>query len=316
MTLRVTFLGTSGAIPTVERNPSAIFVNRKGDQLLLDCAEGTQRQMMQYGTGFSVSHLFVTHCHGDHVLGIPGLIQTWNFNDRTDPLIVHAPHGTQSTIETLVSAGGDRPEYPVRIHQVRAGNVAFAGDDYEVRAFDVDHHTTAVGYALVEDDRKGRFDRQTAEHELGIEPGPKYARLHAGESVELADGRVIDPDQVVGPPRPGRKLVYTGDTEPTDATVDIANDADLLVHDATFTEERADRARKTAHSTARDAARIAALADVDRLALTHISSRYAGDVGGHEREARRELESRGVACEAFVPDDGQTMEIPYPDQEE
>jgi ribonuclease Z len=316
MTLRVTFLGTSGAVPTVERNPPALFVNREGDQLLFDCGEGTQRQMMRFGTGFGVSHLFVTHLHGDHVLGIPGLVQTWDFNDRTEPLAIHAPHGTRSTVEDLVATPDGQPSFPVRIHQVGPGDVALDGEEYAVQAFEVDHRTTAVGYALVEDDRKGRFDRQKAEHELGIDPGPAYSKLHDGESVELEDGRVIEPDQVVGPPRPGRRLVYTGDTLPVDATVEAADDADLLIHDATFTGERADRARKTAHSTAREAAAIAARADASRLALTHVSSRYAGDASGHEREARAELEERGATCEAFVPEDGYTMEVPFPELEE
>ncbi|PSQ19288.1 ribonuclease Z [Halobacteriales archaeon QS_8_69_26] len=311
--MRVTFLGTGGAVPTTERNPSAVFVNREGDQLLFDCGEGTQRQMMRYSTGFAVSHIFVTHVHGDHVLGIPGLTQTWDFNDREEPLAVHAPAGTRSVIERLLSATGESPSYPVRVHQVRPGDVALSREDYEVRAFEVNHRTDAVGYALVEDDRKGRFDRQKAEEELGIEPGPKYSKLHRGESVELDDGRVIEPEQVVGPPRPGRRVVYTGDTRPTESTVTAAEDADLLVHDATFTDERSGRARETAHATAREAGEVAARAGTRRLALTHVSSRYAGDVSGHEREAAAGVADRGGDAEVFVPDDGDTIEVSYPD---
>jgi len=311
MSLRVTFLGTSGAIPTTERNPAALFVSREGDDLLFDCGEGTQRQMMRYGTGFGVDHLFVTHTHGDHVLGIPGLTQTMEFNERERPLAVHVPAGERRTAKRLLSATGDDPAFPVRVNEVRAGDVALDGDEYEVRAFDVDHRTNAVGYALVEDDRKGRFDRERAEHELGIEPGPAYSRLHRGESVELDDGTVVDPDEVVGDPRPGRTLVYTGDTTPVGSTVDVAADADLLVHDATFTSERAERAEATAHSTAAQAGSIAQQAAAKRLALVHVSSRYAGDVSGHEAEAREAFDGR-----AWVPDDGETFEIPFPDAED
>jgi ribonuclease Z len=308
MSLRVTFLGTSGAVPTTERAPSAVHVNREGDQFLLDCGEGTQRQMMRFGTGFSLDHIFVTHVHGDHVLGIPGLVQSLDFNDREAPLAIHGPPGTKSHLQDLVHAAGHRPDFPVRVREVAPGDVALDAADYEIRAVDADHRTTAVGYALVEDDRPGRFDRETAEEELDVPPGPAYGRLHAGESVELDDGRVIEPEQVVGPPRPGRRVVYTGDTRPTEAVAAAADGADLLIHDGTFADSEADRARATGHSTAREAARIAARADARRLALTHISSRYAGDPSRLEREARERFDG-----EAFVAADGQTVDVPFPD---
>ncbi|WP_255169464.1 ribonuclease Z [Natrononativus amylolyticus] len=307
MSLRVTFLGTSGAVPTTERNPSSVFVAREGEELLFDAGEGTQRQMMRFGTGFSVGQLFVTHCHGDHVLGIPGLLQTMDFNDREAPLTIHTPRGTRRQIVGLVNALGNRPSFPVRINEVDGGDVAYRAEEYEVRAFDTDHDTRSAGYALVEDDRKGRFDRERAE-ELGVPVGPTFSRLHAGEPVELADGTVVDPEQVVGEPRPGRVLVYTGDTRPTAATVDVADDPDLLIHDATFADDRVDRAADTAHATARQAARIASEAGATRLALMHLSSRYAGDASAHLEEAR-EVFGEGV----FVPDDGDRLEIPYPD---
>ncbi|WP_121820990.1 ribonuclease Z [Halostella salina] len=307
MSLRVTFLGTSGAVPTTERNPSSLMVNREGDRLLFDAGEGTQRQMMRFGTGFAVSHVFVTHLHGDHVLGLPGLLQTMDFNDREEPLAVHAPKGTRSDVEDLLFAASTRPSFRVRVNEVGGGDVALSGDDYEVRAFDVDHRTNAVGYALVEDDRKGRFDRERAE-ELGVPVGPKFSELHEGNPVELDDGTVVRPEQVVGEPRPGRKVVYTGDTRPTATTAEVAADADLLVHDATFADDRAERAGATGHSTAREAAEIARRANTKRLAMTHISSRYTGDVAAHEREAREVFDG-----EAFVPDDGQVVEVPFPD---
>jgi ribonuclease Z len=307
--MRVTFLGTSGAVPTTERNPSAVFVNREGDQLLFDCGEGTQRQMMRYNTGFAVEHVFVTHLHGDHVLGLPGLVQTWDFNDREAPLAIHAPAGTRSDVEDLVHAGGNRPAFPVRVHQVSPGDVVLDREEYEVRAVRTDHRCKSVGYAVVEADRKGRFDREKAEEELGIPPGPAYSKLHRGESVELDDGRVIDPDQVVGEPRPGRTLVYTGDTRPTDAVREASEGADLLIHDATFAEDRRERAEATAHSTAKQAALVAQQAGARRLALTHVSTRYGGDPSPLAHEARDAFDG-----ESFVAQDGQKIEVPYPDE--
>ncbi|MEF8780736.1 MAG: ribonuclease Z [Haloferacaceae archaeon] len=309
MSFRVTFLGTGGAVPTTERGPSALLANREGDRLLFDCGEGTQRQMMRFGTGFGISHVFLTHLHGDHVLGLPGLVQTWDFNDRTEALSIHCPPGTRNHVKSLLRAGGHEAGFPIRVNEVAPGNVALRAEEYEVRAFRTNHRTRAQGYVLVEDDRPGRFDREKAEEELEIPPGPVYGRLHEGETVELDDGRVIHPEQVVGDPRPGRRFVYTGDTRPVEETVEAAENADLLVHDATFADDYADRARETAHSTGREAARIADRANAKRLALVHISSRYAVDASPIEREATAVFEN------AFVPDDGRQIEIPYPDAE-
>ncbi|PSQ46012.1 ribonuclease Z [Halobacteriales archaeon SW_6_65_15] len=308
MSMRVTFLGTGGAVPTTERNPSSVLVNREGDRLLFDVAEGTQRQMMRFGTGFAISDVFVTHLHGDHVLGLPGLVQTLDFNDREETLCIYVPAGIEEDIDALVHAANTQPSFRVRVYAVEPGEVAVRRDDYEVRVFRTDHRTNAVGYALVEDERKGRFDREKAE-ELGVPVGPKFSQLHEGQPVELEDGRVIEPEQVVGDPRPGRTFVYSGDTRPSAEVADAAEDADLLVHDATFADDRRERAVETGHSTARQAAEIASRAGVERLALTHISSRYAGDVSDHLAEAREAFDG-----EVFVPDDGETREIPYPDK--
>ena len=306
MTLRVTFLGTSGAIPTAGRNPSAIHVNREGDQFLFDVAEGTQRQMMRFSTGFSISAIFLTHIHGDHVLGLPGLVQTMAFNERTEPLPVTTPTGTGDRLRSLLTAIADGPSFRIEIQEVRAGETAFSGEGYEVRTVATDHRTRSVGYALVEADRKGRFDRERAE-ELGVPEGPLFSRLHDGETVELADGTVVRSEEVVGPPRPGRRLVYTGDTRPTESVVEAARDADLLIHDATFVDEAAARARETGHATAREAAEVAKRAGAKRLALTHVSSRYAGDVSVLANEAGDVFEG------AFVAEDGQRIDVPYPE---
>ncbi|OYR47042.1 ribonuclease Z [Halorubrum sp. Ea8] len=310
MSLRVTFLGTGGAVPTTERAPSALFVNREGDRLLFDCGEGTQRGMMRYGTGFGIDHVFVSHLHGDHVLGIPGLVQTLGFNDRSAPLTVHCPPGTGEDLRDLVHAVGHDPAFRVRIEEVAPGEVALDADGYAVRAFETEHRTVSQGYVLDEDDRPGRFDRPRAE-ELGVPVGPKFGRLHDGEPVEAEDGTVVEPDQVVGPPRPGRTLVYTADTRPRERTVEAAAGADLLVHDATFGDDMADRARDTAHSTGREAGEIAERADAKRLALVHISSRYAADASPIRREAMEAFDG-----DVLLPDDGDLVEVPFPDAEE
>ncbi|QIO21183.1 ribonuclease Z [Haloarcula sp. JP-L23] len=307
--MRVTFLGTSGAIPTTQRNTSSIFVNREGDYLLFDCGEGTQRQMMRYGTGFAVDHLFVTHLHGDHVLGIPGLLQTFDFNDREDPVAIHTPAGTRGNVKQLIEANGTTPSYPVRINEVSAGDTVLDRPEYEVRAIATEHRCASVGYVLAEDDRKGEFDRQKAEEELGIPPGPKYSKLHRGEAVEH-DGRTVHPEEVVGPSRPGRTVVYTGDTLPTQSVIEASEGADLLVHDATFAEDRKERAKATAHSTAKEAADVAQQAGVRSLALTHISTRYAGRAGTLAGEARERFDG-----EAFVAEDGMERHVQFPDSE-
>jgi len=306
MTLHVTFLGTSGAVPTTTRNPSSVFVKREGDAFLFDAGEGTQRQMMQYGTGFDVSDVFVSHVHGDHVLGLPGLVQTWDFNDRSEPVTIHTPRGTKSKLDQLVRAIGSPTGFSVRVSEVTPGEVVLDRDEYEVRAFETEHRTTSVGYALREHDRKGRFDREKAE-ELGVPVGPKFSELHNGNPVELDDGTLVRPEQVVGEPRPGRTVVYTGDTRPVESTVEAARDADLLIHDATFADDAAERAVETGHSTASEAARIARDAGVQRLALTHISSRYAGDVSTLKQQAESTFPGKSV-----VAHDGLELDVPYP----
>ena len=307
MSLRVTFLGTGGAVPTTRRNTSSVFLRREGERFLFDCGEGTQRQMMRFGTGFGVSDVFVTHFHGDHTLGLPGLLQTMDFNDREAALTIHAPDGAAGRMRRLLDAAAGHQSFPVRIESAADGDTVREGDGYEVVAFETDHDTRSVGYALIEADRKGRFDRERAEA-LGVPVGPMFQRLHAGEAVELDDGTVVDPEQVVGDPRPGRTVVYTGDTRPTDRTAELAAGADLLIHDATFAADNAARARRTAHSTAAEAAELAARADAARLALVHVSSRYAGSVAPLEREACEAFDG-----EAFVPEDGDEVDVPYPD---
>jgi len=241
------------------------------------------------------------------VLGIPGLLQTFDFNDRDDPVAIHTPASTRGNIKQLIEANGTTPSYPVRINEVSAGDTVLARPEYEVRAIETDHRCASVGYVLAEDDRKGEFDREKAEEELGIPPGPKYSKLHRGEAIEH-DGRTVQPEEVVGEPRPGRTLVYTGDTLPTDSVVAASEGADLLVHDATFAEDRADRAGATAHSTAREAAEVARRAGVHTLALTHISTRYAGQADRLGSEAREVFDG-----EVVVAEDGMERHVDFPE---
>lgn len=302
--IRVTFLGTAAARPTVGRNVSSIALQREGELMLLDCGEGTQRQMMRYGTGFGIGSVFVTHLHADHFLGLIGLLRTLSLQGRTDPLEVYGPRGSRKTLEQAIHLGVERVRFPVPVRELRDGD-RVQREEYDIVAFAARHGTPAVGYALKEHDRLGRFDVEKA-RALGVPEGPLFGRLHRGEAVEV-DGRAVRPEEVVGPPRPGRSVVYTGDTLPSETVREVARDADLLIHDATFGEEEAERARDTQHSTAREAAELARDAGARRLLLTHVSARYADDPGTLEAEAGAVFPGARVAY------DGLSLEIPYSD---
>ncbi|MDY6775661.1 MAG: ribonuclease Z [Halobacteria archaeon] len=306
--LRVTFLGTGGSIPTTERNPSGVMVEMEGDLLLFDCGEGIQRQMMKHGTGFGVDAVFLSHIHGDHILGLPGLFQTWTFQGREKPVDIYCPNGMKNVVEDCARLGGHSPAYDIRIHEVGNGYSIEMGG-YSVEVFRTKHwNVNSVGYSIEEDDRKGRFDRQKAE-ELGVPPGPLFSKLHEGERVELEDGTTVSPDQVVGEPRPGRKVVYTGDTRTTDEILEASRDASLLIHDGMFGDEMSDRAYETGHSTVREAAKTARDADVEMLALTHVSSRYSDGVEPLVRQAREIFSHTEIAY------DGMQMVVEYPEKD-
>ena len=289
----------------MSRNVSSLALKREGRLFLLDCGEGTQRQMMRYGVGFSVGDILVTHLHSDHYLGLAGLLRTMSLQGREEPLRIWAPCGAGETLRALRDLGGDRLAFDATVHELRAGE-AVEGEGFRVEAFATEHTRRSLGYALIEDTRPGRFD-VTAARELGVPEGPLFGRLHRGESVDLEDGRRVRPAELVGPPRPGRRVVYTGDTRPSPETVRISRDADLLVHEATFTEEERGRARDTGHSTAADAARIARDAGVRRLVLTHVSARYA------ERPAQLLEEARAVFQPAELARDGWSTDVSFAD---
>jgi ribonuclease Z len=274
--------------------------------MLFDCGEGTQRQMMRFSTGFGVGGIFVTHLHADHFLGIIGLLRTMGLQGREELLTVYGPPTSADTLDRAVHLGMDRISFPVEIRELVPGD-RVAGEDYDIVAIPVTHGTRAVGYALVEHERMGRFDVERA-RELGVPEGPLFGQLHRGEPVTV-EGRTVDPVDLVGPPRPGRRVVYTGDTRPSAEVVESARGADLLVHEATFGEEEAERAHETYHSTAAGAARVARDAGVRQLILTHVSARYAEAPGLLAREAREVFPSARVAR------DGLEIEVPFPDEE-
>jgi ribonuclease Z len=302
--IRVTFLGTAAARPTVGRNVSAVMMHRGSDSLLFDCGEGTQRQMMRYGSGFSLDDIFFSHLHADHFLGLTGLLRTMALQGREEPMRLWSPEGGARILHAAANLGMERVGFPIEIIELQPDQ-RVQRDGYDIVAYRSRHGLRSLGYALMEAERLGRFDPDRA-RALGVPEGPLFGRLHRGEAVEV-DGRVITPADLVGPSRPGRRVVYTGDTRPCDETIETARAADLLVHDATFTHDEAARAKDTNHSTAREAAELAKRAGVLQLALTHISARYADDARPLEREAR------AVFPPTVVAYDGLTIEVPYRD---
>ena len=304
--LRVTFLGTASSRPTVSRNVSSLAIQREGAFFLFDCGEGTQRQMMRYGVGFGVEEIFITHLHADHYLGVTGLLRTLSLQGRREPMSLWGPPGSRSTLRALVRLGGDRHTFPVRVREASPGT-PLEYDGFSLHPFSTEHTAASVGFALVEESRLGRFDVARA-RELGVPEGPLFGRLHRGETVVTEDGRTVAPEEVVGPPRSGRRLVYTGDTRPCPATVEAARSADLLVHEATFDEAERTRARDTGHSTAREAAEVAAEAEVRQLVLTHLSARYS------EQPHLLRSEAEKVFRPVRVARDGDVLEVPFPEE--
>ena len=305
MPLTVTFLGTGAACPSVERNVASIALTREGETMLLDCGEGTQRQMMRYGVGFTFREIYFTHYHADHILGLTGLLRTMGLQDRTVPITLYGPRGAERVLGAALALGIEKNRFPVEIVEVKAGDrVAHA--QYDMVAFEADHRADTIGWALVEHARLGRFDPERA-RTLGIPEGPLWGQIHKGEAVTLDDGRVVTPPELVGPTRRGRTIVYSGDTRPSPHVAEVARGADLLIHEATFSSEELARAEETGHSTAAQAARIAAEAEVARLVLTHISPRYTRDAPELLAEAR------AVFPNVIVAKDGMTLDVPYPD---
>ena len=301
MDLDLVFLGTAGSMPTARRSPTALLLRRGGDRLLFDCAEGTQRQMLRSVVGLlDLREVFLTHYHADHYLGLPGMLKTFALRGREAPITIYGPRGLVSLFGSLRRIFG-KLTYEYDLVELGPGDCLERGD-HRIAAFEVVHGVSSIGYALVEEERPGRFDVETADA-LGVPPGPERGLLQRGEPVALPDGRVVTPAQVLGAPRPGRTVVIAGDTSPSRTVVEAARGADLLVHEATFLEDAVERARETAHSTATEAAEIAREADVTMLALTHLSSRYFGP------DAARE--ARATFPETVVPRDFDIIELRF-----
>jgi ribonuclease Z len=301
MMLNVTFLGTAGSLPTPERNPSAILINREGEMMLFDCAEGTQRQMMRARTGMMrLNYIFLTHLHADHILGIPGLLETMAFQGRTNPITIAGPIHTVRLVECFKSVCYFSRNFPVQAIELTPGDV-LKMNGCQVRAISTNHSVPSLGYSLEEDMRLGRFDRDAA-ISLGIPPGPLFGKLQHGQAIEI-DGRKVESHQVMGPARAGRKIVYTGDTRPCRSVELESRGADLLIHDCALANDMLEWAKETKHSTAAEAALIAKNADVGRLVLTHISSRYSDDTHQLLREAK------SIFDRTIVAEDLMSLEI-------
>ncbi len=261
---------------------------------------------MRYGVSFSLEDIFFTHFHADHVIGVIGLLRTMSLQGRTEQLRIWGPRGAARLMKRAEDFGMDRLSFPTDVKEIEAGQ-PIGRKDYTIIPYLADHRgARAIGYALVEDIRKGRFNPDHA-RELGIPEGPLWGEIHRGRSVTLGDGRVIEPSELVGAPRAGRKVVITGDTRPCAATIDAARDADLLVHEATFGDEEQERAVETGHSTAREAAQVALAANVKSLLLVHFSARYSRDASELGKEARQ------VFGPTLVGKDGMEIDVPYRD---
>ncbi len=300
MDLSVFFAGTAGSLPTARRGLPALLVRRGGDRILFDCGEGTQRQLVGSIGLTDLSEVFLTHYHADHWLGLPGLLKTFDLRGRERPLRIVGPRGLRDLLTLALRTAG-RVRFELELVELEPGAVLHHGG-YSIAAFPVAHRGLALGYVLFEDERPGEFDPEAAVR-LGLTPGPEFGRLQHGEIV-----KGVAPERVLGPPRPGRKLVISGDTGPCETLRVAAHRADLLVHEATFAEDERERAAETGHSTAAQAATIAREAEVTMLALTHFSTRYP--VGVLRDEAR------AIFPRTELPRDFDTIELPFPERGE
>jgi ribonuclease Z len=308
MSLLVRFLGTSASRPTVERNVTSIVVIREGETLMFDCGEGTQRQMMRYGTSFALRDIFFTHMHADHMLGVIGLFRTLALQGREESMTLWGPEGSEALLRRAIALGSEKEKFPIEYHEISA-DTPVKRKDYSIIPFPIDHGgKIALGYTIAEDARLGRFNPDRA-RELGIPEGPVWGMLHRGQAVQLPDGKIVEPKSLVGPTRPGRRVVFTGDGRPTASTIEAASGADLLIHEATFGDEEAPRALETGHATAREAAMVASEAGVKQLVLTHLSARYSTTSGDLLREAREAF------ANTIVARDGMEIDVPFPDAE-
>ncbi|MCW4019851.1 MAG: ribonuclease Z [Candidatus Bathyarchaeota archaeon] len=303
MSLRIVFLGTAASIPTSTRALSAVAVQREGELFLFDCGEGTQRQMIQARIGFNrKTKIFITHLHGDHILGLPGLLQTMSLLGRDKPLQVYGPEGTQAFLEATIKTVQFSLKFPVQAHEIKEEGLVLREKEYGVYSAHAEHSVPTLAYALTEKPRPGRFHPERASA-YGVPKGPLWSKLQQGEAVDLPDGRIVKPEDILGPPRPGRKIVYVADTKPSDRIAEFSKGADILIHEATFAEDLAERAEEDLHSTPSGAALVAKKAEANLLVLTHLSARY-GDTSVLLEEAKN------VFPEVVVAEDFMTLDVP------
>jgi ribonuclease Z len=299
--LNILFLGTGGSWPTIKRNVTSIAIKRGSEIILFDCGEGTQRQFQKSKQSYmQISKIFITHFHGDHFLGIPGLVQTMQLNDREDPLHIYGPKGMIKLTGQLLSLGYFKPNYEIVSHELNENDVIDFGQ-YCIKTLKVKHGAPTLAYCLEEKMRPGKFNRPKA-LKLGIPEGPLFSKLQHGQTIVLKNGKKITPSMVLGPARRGRKIVFSGDTKPTNEMIDFSKNADILIHEATFDSELKDVSGEYGHTTALQAAEIAKKADVEKLYLVHISPRYLDN-------KVLEDESRSVFKNSFVANDFQEIEI-------
>ncbi len=289
------FVGTGGSVPTARRGLPSTLVRRGGDRILFDCGEGSQRQLLRSVGLTDLTDVFITHFHADHWLGLPGMLKTFDLRDRDRPLTVYGPPGLRALVVAALRLAG-RVGYELELIELEPGDV-LERDGYRIAPLEVSHRGAAFGYVLFEDERPGVFHPARAA-ELGLTPGPEFGRVQRGETI-----RGVTPGQVMGPSRPGRKLVLSGDTRPCEAVAIAAQRADLLIHEATFAQAELDRAADSGHSTAPQAATLARAADVGLLALTHVSTRHPPSVIRDE--------ARAVFQRTVVPRDFDSIEIPF-----
>ena len=301
--MRIVFLGTGGSLPTPKRNVSAVAVQTGSEIILFDCGEGTQRQFMRSSASFMKVHtVFITHLHGDHFLGIPALVQSMSFSGREKELFVFGPAGTAETVAAMLRLGYFQSGFPVTTQDLEDGDeVDF--QHFKVKAVRSTHSVPSLAYVLEEQARPGRFDLDKAKS-LGIPTGPSFRRLQEGHSVSVGD-RTITPDMVMGPRRPGRKIVISGDTRPSEALIEAAKGADVLVHEATVASGLISDAREYGHSTAAEAAEVARRSEAKRLYLYHLSSRY-------DEASELEEEARKVFPDSYVAEDLMVVQVDPP----
>ncbi|PSN17612.1 ribonuclease Z [filamentous cyanobacterium CCP5] len=310
--MQITFLGTSSGVPTRSRNVSSVALRlpQRAEVWLFDCGEGTQHQFLRSEFKSSqIRRIFVTHMHGDHIFGLMGLLASCglagNHQQRVD---IYGPPKLNEYLNACRRYSQTHFSMPIKVHTVEPGLV-FEDAEFRVVCERLEHRVPAYGYRIEERDRAGHFDVDRAKA-LGIPPGPVYGRLKQGEIVELPDGRRIRGGDLCGPPVPGRKLVYCTDTIFCDRAVDLASQASVLIHEATFSHQDADLAYQRLHSTSTMAAQVALAAQVNQLIMTHFSPRYAP---GNAIELKDLLEeAQAIFPNTLMAYDFLTCEVPRP----